>query len=118
MDAASALEKITDPKRAQNAYLAALHRWPKNLTAQIGVGNTAYRLRDLNQAETAFRLAARDHPDSVAAFNNLAQTLSDQARYTEALDAAHQAVSLGGSLAPVAQKTLADIERKMKQKGL
>jgi predicted Zn-dependent protease len=91
-----------------------LNRWPGNLAAQIGIGNTAYRLHDLAKAEAAFRQAAHDHPDSVAAFNNLAQTLADQAHYEEALVAAHRAVSLGGPLAAVAQETLADIERKMK----
>jgi tetratricopeptide (TPR) repeat protein len=113
--AVSALEKTGDPERVQSTYIAALNRWPGNLSAQIGVGNIAYRMHDLTQAETAFRQAAHDHPDSVAAFNNLAQTLDDQARYAEALEAAHRAVSLGGPLAPTAQETLADIERKMKQ---
>ncbi|MGA7750320.1 MAG: PA2778 family cysteine peptidase [Gallionella sp.] len=110
----SAFEKINGPELAQKAYLAALNRWPGNLAAQIGVGNTAYRLHDLARAETAFRQAAHDHPDSGAAFNNLAQTLADQARYEEALAAAHQAVSLGGAFAQIAQETLADIESRMR----
>jgi len=112
--AVSAAEKIIDPERALSSYIAALDRWPGNLTAQIGVGNTAYRLHDLGQAERAFRQAAQDHPDSVAAFNNLAQTLADQTRYEEALEAARRAVSLGGPLLQTAQETLADIERRMK----
>ena len=113
--AVSALEKTSEPEQVQSTYIAALNRWPGNLSAQIGIGNTAYRMHDLAKAETAFRQAAHDHPDSVAAFNNLAQTLADQARYAEALAAAHQAVSLGGPLAQTAQGTLADIERKMKR---
>jgi len=112
--AVSAVEKIMDPEPVLSTYIAALDRWPKNLTAQIGVGNTAYRLHDLDQAERAFRQAAQDHPDSVAAYNNLAQTLADQTRYEEALDAARRAVSLGGPLLQTAQETLADIERRMK----
>lgn len=113
--AVSALEKISGPERVQSTYIAALNRWPGNLSAQIGAGNAAYQLHDLARAEAAFRQAAHDHPDSVAAFNNLAQTLSDQARYEEALEAAHRAVSLGGPLAQTAQQTLADIERAMKK---
>lgn len=113
--AVSALEKMSDTGKAQSAYKAALSRWPKNLTAQIGIGNIAYRLHDLDQAEQAFRSATTDHPDSVAALNNLAQILSDQARFEEALEAAHQAVSLGGGLAPIAQETLIEIENKMKK---
>jgi tetratricopeptide (TPR) repeat protein len=112
--AVSAAEKTIDPELALSTYIAALNRWPGNLTAQIGVGNAAYRSHGLDQAERAFRLAAQDHPDSVAAFNNLAQTLADQARYEEALEAARQAVSLGGPLSQTAKETLADIERRMK----
>ena len=112
--AVSALERISDPERAQSSYLAALDRWPKNLSAQIGVGNTAYRLHDLVRAETAFRQAEQDHPDSVAALNNLAQTLADQSRYEAAVEAARRAVSLDGPLSQTAQETLADIERRMK----
>lgn len=115
ISAVSALEKNSSPEHIQSTYIAALNRWPENLSAQIGVGNTAYRMHDLAQAESAFRQATHTHPDSVAAFNNLAQTLSDQARYEEALEAVHRAISLGGPLAQVAQETLADIERRMKQ---
>jgi tetratricopeptide (TPR) repeat protein len=103
--AVSALEKTSDPERARSTYIAALNRWPENLSAQIGVGNTAYRLHDLAQAETAFRQAAQDHSDSVAAFNNLAQTLADQARYEEALEAAHRAVNLGAACTDCARNT-------------
>jgi tetratricopeptide (TPR) repeat protein len=113
ISAISALEKISDRASAQIAYRTALSRWPKNQTAQIGMGNIAYRLHDLSKAEQVFRSATIDHPDSVAAFNNLAQILSDQARYEEALEAAHQAVSLGGALAPIAQETLVEIEHRM-----
>jgi tetratricopeptide (TPR) repeat protein len=112
--AVSALEKISGPETVQRTYIAALNRWPKDLPAQIGVGNTAYRLHDLARAEVAFRQAAHEHPDSVAAFNNLAQILSDQARYEEALETAQRAVSLGGPLAGVAQETLSDIENKIR----
>lgn len=113
--AVSALEKISAPELAQKTYIAALHRWSGNLTAQIGVGNTAYRMKNLAQAEAAFRQAAQDHPDSVAAINNLAQTLADQTRYEEALETARRAVSLGGPLLKTAQDTLTEIERRVKK---
>jgi tetratricopeptide (TPR) repeat protein len=112
--AVSAAEKFIEPERALGSYIAALVRWPGNLTAQIGVGNTAYKLHDLVQAERAFRQAAMDHPDSVAAYNNLAQTLADQALYEQALEAARRAVSLGGPLSQTALETLNDIESRMK----
>ena len=115
IEAVSAFERIHGSALAQKAYLAALDRWPGNLAAQIGTGNAAYQLHDLAGAEREFRQAAHDHPDSVAALNNLAQTLADQARYQEALQAAQLAVSLGGPLAQTAQGTLADIQRAMKK---
>lgn len=115
VSAVSAVEKIGYSERAQIAYLAALKRWPGNLAAQIGVGNTAYRMKDLVQAEAAFRQAIQDHPDSVAALNNLAQVLADLGRDGEALSFARRAVALGGPLEDIAQATLSDIERRLKQ---
>ena len=115
IEATSAFERINGSAQAQKAYVAALHRWPGNLSAQIGVGNAAYQLHDLAGAERAFRQAAQDHPDSVAALNNLAQTLADQARYQEALETAQRAVSLGGPLAQTAQGTLAEIQRALEK---
>ncbi|HZW86393.1 MAG TPA: PA2778 family cysteine peptidase [Gallionella sp.] len=115
VSAVTALEKVSSPAAMQSSYSAALKRWPDNLAAQIGVGNTAYRMYHLPQAEAAYRRATQDHPDSAAAFNNLAQTLADQGRYKEALIAAHQAVDIGGSLSQAAQETLTEIESKMRQ---
>jgi tetratricopeptide (TPR) repeat protein len=112
VSAVSAFERIGDPEHARISYLAALERWPGNLTAQIGVGNTAYKLKQLGEAEKAFRQAVQDHPGSVAALNNLAQTLADQQRYEEALPIARRAVSLGGALAETAKETLKMIEDK------
>lgn len=107
------LEHTGKLKEARKSYAAALVRWPRNLTAQIGLGNTAYAMKDLKGAEQAFRRATQDHPDSAAAFNNLAQTLYDLKRYREALTAAQKAVSLGGPLAAAAKETLQQIEKKL-----
>jgi tetratricopeptide (TPR) repeat protein len=113
--AAVALEKAASPKNAEAAYKAALERWPQNLTARIGMGNTAYAQGDTQRAEEAYRQATLDHPDSAIAFNNLAQTLADQKRYTEALASATQAVSLGGPEQEAARDTLEQIKKKMQQ---
>jgi tetratricopeptide (TPR) repeat protein len=115
MSAAVALEMTGQPKSAEAAYESALRRWPDNLTARIGMGNTAYALGDITRAENAYRQAALDHPDSQIAYNNLAQTLADQKRYAEALAAANQAVSLGGPEQPAAQDTLEQIKKNMLQ---
>ena len=114
VSAVTELERLYFIERAYSAYKSATKRWPSNLLAQIGVGNTAYRMHDLAQAEGAFRQAVLDHPDSVAALNNLAQTLSDLGRNTEALPFARHAVHLGGPLSEIAKSTLLEIEERLR----
>jgi tetratricopeptide (TPR) repeat protein len=105
-------ETYLRPEQAQDAYRAALQRWPGNLIAEIGVGNAAYRQEDYAKAEQAFRQATDDHPESVAALNNLAQTLLALNRFQEARQMAQRAADLGGELSPVARKTLHEIEER------
>lgn len=100
-----ALEKFITPQQARYGYQAGLTRWPANLTLQLGLGNSAYAAGQTDLAATAFRDAARAHPDSVTAFNNLAMVLSDLGQQADALRAADQAVSLGGPLQYIARET-------------
>lgn len=98
------------------AYNAAMLRWPENLTAKLTAGNAAYKSGRLHQAKAIFLQATVLHQESVAAFNNLAQTLSDLGEYEEAVLAARQAVSMGGELNTVARQTLAEIEQRVDAK--
>lgn len=109
--AAVALERAA-PAAARSAYRTALSAWPQDLTAQLGLGNAAYRLHDLKDAQAAYRQAATTHPDSADAWNNLAQALHELGRHREALDAARRAVSLGGPRLSVYEATLAGIEAR------
>lgn len=95
------------------AYSAAMLRWPDTLLIKIAAGNFAYKSGRLNQAHAIFLQATKEHPDSVAAFNNLAQTLSDLGKYDAALLAARHAVSMGGTLNTQARSTLAEIEQRI-----
>ncbi len=104
-----ALERI-DPAAARVAYAAALGRWPEDLPARIGLGNTAYAMRDLPAAEAAYRQATRDHPGSADAWNNLAQTLLELGRGADARDAAQTAVAIGGPRLERYRETLRAIE--------
>ena len=119
---------------ANKAYQTALTRWPNNLVAQMGLGNSAYQLADLNAASDAFRAAVRDHPDAAAAHNNLAQVLMElallnqslmkqlvinpsqtkQERLDEAEKHARRAVALGGPHLESYRDTLAEIQRAQK----
>ena len=105
------LEKARQWQVAVAGYQTALSRWPQSLPAAMGLGNSFYALGDLASAETAFREAARHHPESGAAFNNLAQVLFEQGALEAALDAARTAVALGGPLKTTFQKTLEEIQR-------
>ena len=80
----------------------------------MGLGNTAYALKDLETAESAFKRATENHPDAPAAFNNLAQVLVDRGKIDSALAAAERAVSLGGPLLPTTQATLEEIRKQAK----
>ncbi|HYA77023.1 MAG TPA: PA2778 family cysteine peptidase [Burkholderiaceae bacterium] len=103
--AAANLERVS-PQAARAAYAAALAKWPHDLVARIALGNIAYGSHLLGEAETQYRLATEDHPDSADAWNNLAQVLHELGRDREALVAAQRAVAIGGSRQETYRATL------------
>lgn len=111
LEAVLALEKLQQWQAAAMAYATTLTRWPQSLGAQMGLGNSRYALNDLPAAEAAFRHATQVHPQAAEAFNNLAQTLADQARWDEAEQVAQQAVAMGGKNAAIYAQTLEQIRR-------
>jgi tetratricopeptide (TPR) repeat protein len=106
LEALVGLEKARQWDAAATGYGTALKRWPENLAALMGLGNSHYKLGDLDAAEAAFRKATQLHPGSGAAFNNLAQVLYETGRKAQALTAIHRAIAIGGPLSPVFQETL------------
>ncbi len=96
---------------ANSAYRTALTRWPSNLIAQMGLGNSAYQLGDLSAATQAFRNATNAHPDAAAAHNNLAQVLMERGQFDEAQKHGQRAVALGGPNLETSRATLAEIQR-------
>lgn len=113
--AVNAFGKVGQLPASRLAYLAAKKRWPDSLGVSIGLGNVAYLMKRMDEAEAEFRSAVTAHPDSVAALNNLAQTLSDMGRDEEALVFVQRAATLGGPLHDIVLSTQASIERKLKQ---
>lgn len=71
--AAVGFERAAAPAAAARAYEALLARWPGNLAAAVGLGNSRHAAGDLAGAAAAFEQAADRH-DSAAAWNNLART--------------------------------------------
>ena len=111
LEAVLPLEKLQQWPAVATAYATALTRWPRSLGGQMGLGNSRYALNDLPAAETAFRRATIYHPQAAEAFNNLAQTLADQARWEEAEQIAQQAVAMGGKNAAIFAQTLEQIRK-------
>jgi predicted Zn-dependent protease len=105
VEAAVALERV-NATAARRAYRTALARWPDNLVAAIGEGNTAYAAGDLAGAEAAYRAATVAHPESADAWNNLAQVLGELHRPAEGRAAALRAVELGGPRVAQYEETL------------
>ena len=97
--AAATLER-TDARGAQQAFAAALQRWPDDRAALLGAGNTAYALGQRDAAAKAYRQAVLKHPDFADGWNNLAQVLLELNRRHEASQAVAHAVALGGTRLP------------------
>lgn len=110
VDALVAFEKSSPPAEARQSYALAVRRWPDNLALALGLGNTTYAVGDRAAAADVFRGASELHPDSGAAFNNLAVALMELARLQEARAAAEKALALGGPWRGAALDTLKSIE--------
>ena len=114
LQAIVALEQAGQPRPAATAYAKFLERWPDELGASIGLANAHYALGELGQAETALRRALERHPDSVIALNNLAQTLSDEGRNTEALEIIERATAAGPHAGAVQQTRALILQRSQR----
>ncbi len=110
----AALEKIKRWQDANTAYSTALTRWPDNLIAQMGLGNSFYMLKNLPAAERAFRTVSSAHPDFGVAFNNLAQVLLEQGKIIEAKTRALRAIEIGGPQLEKFRDTLREINQQQK----
>lgn len=108
--AVAAVERIGQLLSARAGYKTTLRRWPDNLTARIGMGNTYYQQGDLQRASLAFREASTRHPDSADAFNNLAQVLGELGEVNAAKTAAKTALRLGGPHSSIYRETLQQLE--------
>jgi hypothetical protein len=91
----AALEPV-DPGAARTGYATALARWPAHPPLLLGLGNSAYALRDLAGARDAYRQTVSVKPDFADGWNNLAQVLLEQGQRDAALAAIDRAIALGG----------------------
>ncbi len=112
-DAALGFERAAPPARAALAWRALLARWPGNLLAGIGLGNTLNAAGDAAGARAAFEAVAQRH-DSAVAWNNLALLRLDAGDRAGARDAAERALRRAEAAEPAwaaaARATLATID--------
>ena len=92
--AAVDLEAVGRIDAARRAYAAAAKRWPDDLLALAGLGNTAYARGDYLAAERAYRTALDSDSTRADIWNNLAYALAEQGRLETAMDAIRRALEL------------------------
>lgn len=91
-----AYEKNAAAPAKKMAYQAAVKKWPDHLVLLMGLGNAAYAAGDLPLAAGSFRHVTEVHPESAAAYNNLANVLLAQKQISQAEAVATKGLSLAG----------------------
>jgi predicted Zn-dependent protease len=109
VEAVAGVERAGRIETAAQAYRAAVRRWPSNLVAGMGLGNTLYRMGERRAAAEAYRSVTRSSPRSADAFNNLAHVLGELGNLDEAERAARTAVKLGGANIDAYRETLQSV---------
>ena len=94
LEAVIGLEQVGRTNTAHRAYTTALRRWPENLLAHSGLGNSAYALGEFSEAEAAYRAALQIDPEKAEVWNNLAYALAQQGRHEAAIGAINRALEL------------------------
>jgi len=94
LEAVIGLEQVGRINTAHRAYTTALRRWPENLVAHSGLGNSAYALGEFAEAESAYRAALQIDPEKADVWNNLAYALAQQGRHEAAIGAINRALEL------------------------
>lgn len=97
LGAVAALEQVGRYQAALAGYQAALQHWPDDDTALLGLGNSYYQLKRLDEAEKTYRQLVKLSPGQAIGWNNLAELLAGQGRYTEALGVLGRGLALTGS---------------------
>jgi tetratricopeptide (TPR) repeat protein len=106
-------EQTSGSYPAYQGYLSAMKKWPSNVLARIGVGNTAYALGDYQESEDAYSDALQLSPEMAEAWNNLAYALAQQGKIDASLDAITNALKISPD-----DKNYLDSLNELKQWGV
>jgi tetratricopeptide (TPR) repeat protein len=117
LEALLGLARGGQPEATVQGYRAALARWPESLPAAVGLANHLHARGSLDEAAGVLRTALQQHPQSVIVLNNLAQTLSDQGRNSEALALIQRASDPRSPFAGEVRSTRQLIEERLRSRG-
>lgn len=109
----AAVESAGQLDIARAAYEAALTRWPDQPDALFGLANTLLAQGHSNEAAGIYRKLIEIQPRHTAAINNLAEALSRQGCFTEAIaliDTTLKAAGAADAYAPALRQTRLEIE--------
>jgi len=112
LKAAAAMEGVALPQDLVLIFQAAANQWPQSDGALFGLGNAYYSLNKLKEAETTYRQLLEQHPQHVAARNNLAHVLSEIGCYDQAKAEVNDALTRmepGDALREVLSETYEEI---------
>lgn len=94
LDAVIGMEQVGRIDGAHNGYQTARRRWPDQLLAHSGFGNTAYALAEFGAAESAYRAALALDPEKAEVWNNLAYAQAQLGRHEAAMESIRRALEL------------------------
>jgi tetratricopeptide (TPR) repeat protein len=94
LEAVIGMEEVGRIETANHAYSTALRRWPENLLAHTGLGNTAYAMGEFLAAEKAYRSALMIDPQKAEVWNNLAYVLAQLGQHESSMGAISRALEL------------------------
>lgn len=116
VDGALGYGRVGAPADAARAWAAVHGRWPANLVAAMGLGNSLHAAGDLHGAAAAFEAAALRH-DSAAAWNNLASTRNSLGERAAARAAAARAVERARAAEPQWLEPASQTQREVEAAG-
>lgn len=110
LHAVSGLEALRKLEAARAGYRAASEKWPDQVVAWLGMGNTEYALGQYPAAEAAFRHALDIRPGDFSTWNNLSYALAAR----QCVRLARESAQCARRLAP-ADAAVGDTLKEMEQ---
>lgn len=86
------LERMGNLSAARLAYETILDRWPKSLGGWIGIANIEFAKGNTSETITALKKATEYHPQSSAAWHNLALAYAKKKQFSRAKFSARKAL--------------------------